>query len=119
MDLWNADLREAVRAMILEVQGKPCVNVGARVGGVYVCRRITDLATNEVCFKGTCDWVDPADARPGELTDGMAISCDCLRLGPGWWQDGYFGWYFVFNPALVGRSLAGTTPGSDRFSHRP
>ena len=27
MDYWNEDLRKAVRAMISEVEGKPCVNV--------------------------------------------------------------------------------------------
>jgi hypothetical protein len=107
MDKLDADPRAAVRAMIPQVEGKPCVNVGGLLGGVYVCRRITGLAIDEHCFKGDCDWVDPADARPGELTDGMAISCDCMRLGPGWWQDRYFGWYFVFDPALVARSLAG------------
>jgi hypothetical protein len=31
----------------------------------------------------------------------------CVRLGPGWWQDMYFGWYFVYEPGLVARSLAG------------
>ena len=51
--------------------------------------------------------MDPEDARPGELTDGMAISCDCVRLGPGWFQDTYFGWYFVYDPGLVARSMAG------------
>ena len=76
-------------------------------GGVYVCRRITGLATDEDSLNGTCEWVEPADARPDELTDGMAISCDCVRLGPGWWQDMYFGWYFVFAPSLVARSRAG------------
>ena len=50
---------------------------------------------------------EPADARPDELSDGMAISCDCVRLGPGWWQDMYFGWYFVYEPGFVARSLAG------------
>ena len=107
MDFWNGELRESVRAMILEVEGKACVNVGGYDGGVYVCRRITGLATDEDCFNGVCDWVDPADVRPDDLTDGMAISCDCVRLGRGWWQDMYFGWYFVFDPALVARSLAG------------
>ena len=28
MDFWDAELREAVQAMIPEVEGKPCVNVG-------------------------------------------------------------------------------------------
>jgi hypothetical protein len=134
VDFWNADLRESVRAMIPEVEGKPCVNVGGYDGGVYVCRRITGLATDEDSFNGTCDWVEPADARPDELTDGMAISCDCVRLGPGWWQDRYFGWYFVFDPPLVARSLAGdhswvgsfldsvrpnTEPGAQADSRRP
>ena len=58
-------------------------------------------------LNGTCEWVDPEDARPGELTDGMAICCDCVRLGPGWLQDTYFGWYFVYEPGLVARSMAG------------
>jgi hypothetical protein len=93
--------------MIPEVEGKPCVNVGGYDGGVHVCRRISGLGTDEDSFNGRCDWVDPADARPDELTDEMAISCDCVRLGPGWWQDRYFGWYFVYEPSLVARSLAG------------
>jgi len=107
MDYWDPKLRESVRAMIPEAEGKPCVNVGGYDGGVYVCRRIRVLGTDEDCFNGTCEWVDPPDARPDELTDGMAIDCASVRLGPGWWQDMYFGWYFVYDPALVARSLAG------------
>jgi hypothetical protein len=107
MDYWNADLRAAVHAMIPDVEGKPCVNVGGADGGIYVCRRIRGLATDEDCLNGICEWVDPPDVRPDELTDGMAISCDCVRFGPGWFQDMYFGWYFVFDPVLVARSLAG------------
>ena len=94
--------------MIAEVEGKPCVNFGEYDGGVYVCRRLSGLEIDEHgCLYGNCDWVDPADARPGELTDGMAIGFDCLEVGPGWWQDTYFGWYFVYDPALVARSMAG------------
>ena len=107
MDFWDGGLRKAVQAMIPEVEGKPCVNIGDSEGGVYVCRRISDLHTVEDCFNGECEWVDPEDARPGELTDGMAISCDCVRLGPGWWLDMYFDWYFVYDSKLVARSLAG------------
>ena len=107
MDYWDPHLRESVRVLIPEVEGKPCVNVGAHDRGVYICRRISGLGTDEDCFNGTCEWVDPPDARPDELTDGMAIDCASVRLGPGWWQDMYFGWYFVFDPALVARSLAG------------
>jgi hypothetical protein len=107
MDFWDPDLRASVRAMIPKVERKPCVIVDGYDGKVYVCRRISGLGTDEDCFNGQCDWVDPADARPDELTDGMAINCDCVRLGHGWWQDMYFGWYFVHDPALVARSLAG------------
>jgi hypothetical protein len=101
--------------MIPSVEGKPCVNVGGYDGGVYVCRRISGLGTDEDCFNGQCEWADPADARPDELTDEMAISCDCVRLGPGWWQDMYFGWYFVYDSALVARSLAGDHSWVDSF----
>ena len=107
MDYWNEDLRKAVRAIIPEVEGNPCVNVGGPDGGVYVCRRISGLGTDEDCFNGHCDWVDPPDARPDELSDEMAIDCSSVRLGPGWWQDMYFGWYFVYDPLLVARSLGG------------
>jgi hypothetical protein len=93
--------------MIPEVEGKPCVNVGVYDGGVYLCRRVSGLDTTEDSFNGACEWVDPEDARPGELTDEMSISCDCVRLGPGWWRDVYFGWYFVYDPKLVARSQAG------------
>ena len=107
MDDWDAGLREAVRALIPEVEGRPCVNVGDHDGGVHICRRISGLEIDGESFRGTCEWADPEDARPGELTDGMVIDYDCARLGPGWWQDTYFGWYFVYDPELVARSLAG------------
>lgn len=107
MDFWDHGLRAAVEALIPLVEGKPGVNIGQYDGGVYVCRRITDLHTDDDSFNGQCEWVDPEEARPEELTDGMAISCDCVRLGPGWWLDTYFGWFFVYDPELVARSLAG------------
>jgi hypothetical protein len=107
MDFWNADLLASVRAMVPEVEGKPCIKVGGYDGSVFVCRGISGIVIDEDSLNGVCDWTDPADARPDELTDGLAISCGCLRIGPGWWQDTYFGWYFVFDPALVARSLAG------------
>lgn len=107
MDCWNVELRKAVQALILEMEGKPCVNVGDYDGGVYVCRRISGLHTDDDSFNGQCEWVEPEDSRPDELTDGMSISCDCVRLGIGWWQDAYFRWYFVYDPELVARSLVG------------
>jgi hypothetical protein len=104
------EMRAAVTAMIPLAEGKPAVHVDGRDGSVLVCRRVSGLrlAPAECTFYGWCDWVAPPEARPGELTDGMAISYpDCLRLGPGWWLDGYFNWYMVYEPSLVARSLAG------------
>src|SRR4051812_6732513 len=71
MALWDAEGREAVQALIPEVEGKPCVNVGTYDGGAYVCRRIPSLGTDEDSFNGTSEWVDHNDARPDELTEGM------------------------------------------------
>jgi hypothetical protein len=34
MVCWDPERREAVRAMITEVDGKPCVNLGGHDGGV-------------------------------------------------------------------------------------
>jgi hypothetical protein len=102
--------RPAVMAMIPLAEGKPAVHVDGHNGSVFVCRRVSGLrlALEECTFYGWCDWVDPPEARPGELSDGIAISYpDCLVLGPGWWQDTYFNWYMVYEPALVARSLAG------------
>jgi len=96
--------------MIPLAEGKPAVHVNGRDGSVFVCRRVSGLrlAPEEWTFYGECDWVDPPEARPDELTDGMAISYpDCLQLGPGRWYDAYFDWFFVYEPALVARSLAG------------
>src|SRR4051794_28309451 len=97
--------------MIREAEGNPCVNFGDHDGGVYVCRRISGLEIDDDgCLNGSCDRVDPEDARPGELTNGMAIGCDCIRPGPGRFQDTHFGWYFLYEPGLVARSLAGDHP---------
>jgi hypothetical protein len=103
-------MRPAVMAMIPLAEGKPAVHVDGRDGSVFVCRRLSDLrlALEECTFYGWCDWVDAPEARPGELSDGLAISYpDCLQLGPGWFLDRYFHWYMVYDPALVARSLAG------------
>jgi hypothetical protein len=106
----EAEKHAALMAMIPLAEGKPAVQVDGQNGSVFVCRRVSGLhvASEECTFYGECDWVDPPEARPDELTDGMAISYpDCLQLGPGWWYDAYFDWYFVYDPALVARSLAG------------
>lgn len=107
MDAWDDGLRRAVHALIPRVEGRPVVNIGVEEGGVYICQRISSLHTNEDSFVGQCEWATPADVRPDELTDEMTISCAHVRLGPGWWLDTYFNWYFVYAPELVARSLAG------------
>lgn len=102
--------RPAVLAMIPLAEGKPAVHIDGRDGSVLVCRRLSDLrlAPERCALYGWCDWADPPEARPAELTDGLKISYpDCLRLGPGWFLDAYFDWYMVYDPALVARSLAG------------
>jgi hypothetical protein len=103
----DAELGEAVRAMIGEVEGKPCVNLGDCDGGVYACRRLSGREIDDESLDGTCEWAGPEDARPDELTDGMRISCGCVRLGPGRFQDTFFRRYFVHEPGLVARSMAG------------
>jgi hypothetical protein len=100
----------SVMAMIPLAEGKPVVLVDETDQSVFVCRRVSGLhlVRDECVFYGECDWVDPPEERPDELTDGMAISYpDCLDLGPGWWYDSYFHWYFVYEPTLVAQSLAG------------
>jgi hypothetical protein len=111
-DLQTAEPEQyaAVMALIPLAEGKPVLNVNGADGSVFVCRRISGLrvAPELWTFYGECEWADPPDVRPEELTDGMAISCgDCLQLGPGWWYDAYFDRFFVYEPALVARSLAG------------
>lgn len=99
-----------IMAMIPLAEGKPAVHVDGLDGSVFVCRRLSKLhvVPEEWTFYGECDWVDPPEARPPELTDGLAISCgDCLQIGPGWFYDGYFSWYMVYDSALVARSLEG------------
>jgi hypothetical protein len=106
-------LRRTVRSMVLalipEVEGKPVVNVSAIQDHVHVCRRISGLHINEEeeFIAQGCDWVDPEEARPAELGDGMLIHLELVRVGRGYWYDGYFHWYFVYDPELVARSVAG------------
>lgn len=107
LDGWPPDLLAAVEAMIPQIEGKPCVNVDADKKTVHACRRIGGLVIVEGVVQGMCEWVEPAEARPEELTDGLAIGWDCLEVGPGWWLDTYFNWYFVFDHSLVARSLEG------------
>jgi hypothetical protein len=104
------------------VEGQPAIHVGGSDGTVFVCRRLSGLRLepDENCFYCECDWADPPEARPDELTDGVAISYpDCLSVGPGWLYDAYFDWYFVYDPPRVARSLAGDFGWVPRFLAAP
>lgn len=106
----HPDQYAAIQALIPLAEGKPAVHVDGNDGSVFVCLQVHGLhvVPEEWTFYGECEWFDPPEARPDELTDGMAISCgDCLRVGRGWWYDAYFNWYMVYDPALVARSVSG------------
>ena len=96
-------------SMIAEIDGHPCINVDADSLNVCICRRIHSLFVNGGVIEGTCEWITPRDERAEELTDGLAIGCDCLDVGDAWWHDTYFNWYFVFDEGFVTRTLAGDT----------
>lgn len=107
MDCWDPQIRAMAQAMIPECEGKPFVHVDPNYhGGPFVCRCMTGIGIADDMIYGTCrDWVSP---RPdGQLTERFWISCELLKIGVGWFQDKYFGWYFVFDEALVSRSLKG------------
>lgn len=112
---WDLDLLDGVQSMIPEIVGKPFVNLDSQDKSVYVSRRIYDVEVTETAIEGMCEWVDPEDVRPGELTDGLMISCDCLKIGPNWWLDTYFNWYCVFDPELALQSLRGDHSWVDAF----
>jgi hypothetical protein len=104
----------ALVTMIPLIHGKPCVNVTSD-GSVCVSRRIFGIRVEwdsigqsvfyQLLAKNA--WVDPPRKRPDSLTEGLAIGSDCLEVGPTWWFDTYFRWWFVFDPALVARTVAG------------
>lgn len=101
----------AVKELIRAAEGEPVVYVNARDGSLFVCPRISKLrvASAEWTFYGRCKWIDPPapDDWPDALPETMAISCgDCLKMGRGWWYDGYFDSYYVYDPKLTARSLA-------------
>ena len=52
MVCWDPERREAVRAMIAEVEGNPCVNLGGHDEGVYVCHRLSGLELDDESSAG-------------------------------------------------------------------
>jgi hypothetical protein len=103
----NATYLARAAAMFPRLSGQPCVNIDANTGDVHLCKRLYDLQVDFDTLLGTCDWQDPAEDRPDELTDEMCIGSDLLDASDDWWFDIYFNWYLVFTPALVDRSLKG------------
>jgi hypothetical protein len=104
---WDENLLASVRSMIPQIEGKSCVNVDMSEGTVFVCRRVSGITVDETSVFGDCEWVEPYEVRPAEMGNGFLISHDCLEVGTEWWMDTYFGWYYVFDPALVARSQSG------------
>jgi hypothetical protein len=104
----------ALVKMIPLIYEKPCVLVNSRDASVFVSKRIFGISIEwfsigqlvwyEVNARNT--WVDPPRKRPDSLTDGLSIGSDCLEVGPLWWFDTYFRWWFVFKPEFVGQSQA-------------
>lgn len=100
-------MRALAQAMIPDIEGKPFVHVDPFYdGGPFVCHCMSGIGIADDIIYGTCrDWITP---RPdGQLTEGFWISHELLNIGPGWFQDKYFGWYFVFDAVLVAQSLTG------------
>ena len=108
-ELHERRMYAAIQAIIPLAEGRPAIHVDRTDGTVFVCRRVSGLrlVPELNMFYGECDWADPPEARPGELSDGMAISYPDCTVGPGWWYDSYFRWYMVYDAARVARSLAG------------
>jgi hypothetical protein len=103
------ELYERVLELIPSIEGRPCLCVYRYFDfPVFHCRRVYDLhIDNYGVVTGLCDWVEPIETRPDELTELLRIGYDCLEVGPGWWYDNYFGRWYVFDDELVRRSLLG------------
>lgn len=105
-------IADALREMIPRIEGRPCVHACRYTRQVFVCRRIRDLRIeiDSVQFdtvSGRTDWVDPPEARLDFLTDEFRIGFDCIEVGRWCWYDRYFQAWFVFDPAMVTRSMEG------------
>jgi hypothetical protein len=105
-DIDDMYLGRAAR-MFTRISDQPFVSIDTATTRSYVCVRIGNLRVNEGVAEGTCEWQDPPESRPDEMTDGIAIGCDLLDVGEDWWFDMYFHWYYVFEQSLVSRSLNG------------
>jgi|GEM_PF-5334517 len=109
------DKSVALVKMIPIIYGKPCVCATSRGGSVFVSKKIFGVRIEwgsigqSINYQVLAEnaWVDPPRTRPDSLTEGLAIGHDCLEVGPNWWFDTYFRWYFVFDPEMVAQSLAG------------
>lgn len=104
-----AEQRAAAERMFPEVDGRPGVYIEPASDGlwVYLSGKVSLLRLEVDSVWWTNDWLDRRDSWPDEISDEFFISEDCLTVGPGWWYDSYFGSWFVFDRAMVARSLGG------------
>ena len=100
-------MRDALRAMITRIEGKPCVYLNRYTKQVFVCSGISDIRADEDLVAGRNRWVDPPEARLDYLTDEFSLGYDLLQFGPDCWYDEYFQAWYVFDPEMVARSMRG------------
>ena len=100
-------MRDALRAMIPRIEGKPCVYLNRYTKQVFVCLGISDIRAEEDCVTGMNRWIDPPESRLDYLTDEFSLGYDLLEFGPNCWYDEYFQAWYVFDPEMVARSMQG------------
>ena len=114
--------------MFSRVNGNPCANVDLQSGDVFVSTTIVDLRVEDQTLFALCDWIEPDENRPFEMTNETVISGGLLDVGEHWWLDLYFDWFLVFDPDLVSLALSGihdwvsdfiTTANRNRTVSRP
>ena len=98
---------ELASEMFPTIHGKPCANVDTASGEVFVSMTITDFRIEDQTLYALCEWMEPDEIRPPELTNETVISGALLDVGQQWWLDIYFGWFLVFDSKLVSQSLNG------------
>ena len=101
--------RAAFQRMIPVVEGRPGVLVQPFNGTIqiFVAGRVGQLRVEVDSVWWVNEWLDRNDSWPDEVTDEFAISDGCLVVTTGWWYDSYFGCWFVIDPTMAEKSLAG------------
>jgi hypothetical protein len=113
--LYEPEKVVALATMIMRICGKPCVCIDSSDASVFYSTTFEHIEVHWYPLKvqtwyevrGKNSWIEAQDERPDSLTDKFLIGSDCLEIGPNWWFDNYFRWYFVFDSDLVARSEKG------------